>query len=83
MKNNHHEKDYHKSTDLVLAAVCSYFGYFIEAIDRTNPNKVEFIIKRDEKLDDLLKAFWLHQLEVEPLAFFNCVKELKTRIYSE
>ncbi len=77
-----HNKNYFKTSDLSLCAALCYFGYTVEAIDKTNHSKVDFIIKRDKKLDDTIKAFWAHELKVEPMAFFNFVKELKNRIYS-
>jgi len=76
------QNEYFKSSDLALCATLCYFGYSIESIDKTNPAKSLFLIKRDDKLDDLIKGFWSHQLKVEPSAFFNCIKELKNRIFN-
>lgn len=76
--------DFFKTSDLALCATLCYFGYVVEGIDKSpNISKVEFIVKRDEKLDDLIKSFWSHQLTVEPVAFFNFIREVKNRIYAK
>lgn len=76
------EKDYFKSSDMCLCSALCCYDYQIEAIDKQNPAKVIFLIKRDEQLDDLIKQYFTHQLRVEPLSFFNFLKEIKTRIYN-
>ena len=76
------EKDYYKSSDIsLISAICCY-GYQVEALDKQNPLKVLFLIKRDSGLDDLIKQYFTHQLKVEPASFFNHLKEIKTRIYN-
>lgn len=76
------ETDFYKSSDLAMISTLSCYGYQIEAIDKQNPNKAVFLIKRDEKLDNLIQQYFTHQLQVEPLMFFNFLKEIKTRIYN-
>ncbi len=75
------EKDFLKSSDLCLAATLELCGYPIEAVDKTTPNKATFLIRRDGQIDELVQQYFAHQLKVEPVAFFNALKELKTRIY--
>lgn len=75
-------KDYLKNSDMALCAALSCLGYQIEAIDKQNPSRAVFFIKRDEQLDGLVQMYFTHQLKVEPVAFFNALKELKTRIYN-
>jgi len=78
------EKDYFKNQDICLvAALCSASGYAVEAVDKQNPKKAVFLIKRDDKLDEIVRQYWANQLLVEPKSFFNCLKELKTRIYCD
>lgn len=76
------ETDFFKSSDLCLCSALCCYGYNIEAIDKQNPNKAIFLIKRDEELDNLIQQYFTHQLKTEPLAFFNFLKEIKTRIYN-
>jgi len=76
------EKDYFKTSDICIASSLCCYGYQIEAIDRQNPSRVVFLIKRDEQLDKLIQLYFTHQLRVEPLSFFSFLKEIKTRIYN-
>ena len=76
------EKDYFKSTDICLSSTLCCYGYQVEAIDRQNTSKAVFLIERDEQLDGLIQLYFTHQLKVEPLSFFNFLKEIKTRIYN-
>jgi len=75
------EKDYFKSSDICLCSALCCYGYQIEAVDRQSPSKANFLIKRNERLDELMQLYFTHQLTVEPLSFFNFMKEIKTRIY--
>jgi len=65
----------------LCSALCCY-GYQIEAVDRQNSSKAFFLIKKDERLESLIHLYFTHQLKVEPLSFFNFLKEIKTRIYN-
>lgn len=76
------ENDYFKSPDLPLCAALCWYGYKIEAIDKQNPAKAFFLLKRDSKMDERIQEFWLHGLKVDALGYFNCLKELKSRIYN-
>jgi len=76
------EKDYFKTSDISLCSALCCYGYQIEAVDRQNKSKAIFLIKRDENLDGLIQLYFTHQLKVEPLSFFNFLKEIKTRIYN-
>lgn len=76
------QDDYFESSDLALCATLCCCGYRIEAINKQNPKKAIFLIKRDGQLDDLIQKYWTHQLKVEPMSFFNFLKEIKARVYS-
>ena len=75
-------KDFYQSSDLALVCTISLW-YPIETIDRTNPRKATFLFRRDEKLDELLETYWKRQLKVEPQTYFNQLKAIKARLYSE
>lgn len=71
--------DYLISHDLPLVAYISMW-YPIEAIDKSSP-RVEFIFKRNDKMDDLVQSFWKREVRIEPLAYFNQIKVIKSRLY--
>ncbi len=77
------EHDFFKSSDLSLIAAMQLYGYQIEAMDRGNSDKIVFIIKHDGNLDELTRAFWSRSLQVEPLAYFESLKNIKARIYQQ
>ena len=74
--------DFYQTSDLALATAISLW-YPIDAIDRTDPRKATFLFKRDEKIDELLEAYWKRELKVEPQTYFNQLKAIKARLYSE
>ena len=76
------DNDYFRSSDISLSSALCCLGYQIEAVDKQNPAKAIFLIRRDENLDELVKLYFTHQLKVEPLDFFNSLKEIKTRLYN-
>lgn len=76
------EKDYFRSSDISLCAALCCYGYYISTLDKQNPSKAVFVIKKDENLDDLVGLYFTHQLKVDPLSFFNFLKEVKTRLYN-
>jgi len=81
MKKILKEGDFFNSSHLSLVATLQLYGYPIEALDRENPNKIQFVIKRDGNLDEIIQAFWSRSLVVEPLAYFESLKNIKSRIY--
>lgn len=78
IKNN----DFYRTTDMALAVVLSLF-YPIEAIDRQNPRKVQFLFSRDKNLDQLVESYWRGDIKVEPQAYFNQIRIVKARLYGE
>jgi|WetSurMetagenome_2_1015567.scaffolds.fasta_scaffold846479_2 hypothetical protein len=77
------ENDFFKSSDLSLIATLQLYGYQIEAMDRNNSDKVVFLIKRNKELDKFIQAYWSRSLQVEPLAYFESLKNIKARIYQQ
>lgn len=73
--------DYFQSSDLALCATLCCHGYHIEAINKQSAHKAIFLIKKDERLNNLIRKYWAHQLRVEPIDYFNFLKEIKTRLH--
>lgn len=71
---------YYSTSDLACAGVLSLY-FPLDSLDKQNPHKVLFIFKRDQHLDKILEAYWQGQLQVEPRAFFNQIKLIKSRLY--
>ena len=78
------ENNYYKTADLALVAVLLLFiPDSLEVVDRGNPHKVLLCFGKSPDLDSLVKRYWSRELQVEPQAFFNELKQVKVRIYAE
>lgn len=75
------QSDHFETSDLALASTLFYFGLPIEAMDYSSKSRVVFLFERSNGLDEIIQGFWAHELKVDPLAYFNSVKEVKSRIY--
>lgn len=72
----------YKTADLALVAVLLLFmPDSLDTYDRTNPRKVFFSFRRNDRLDALVDKYWKRELMVEPQDFFNQIKLAKVRIY--
>lgn len=71
--------DYLTSHDLPLVAFISMW-YPIESIDKSM-SRAEFVFKRNDDLDKLVQSYWKREIQVEPLAYFNQIKVIKSRLY--
>ena len=75
--------EYYSTSDLSCATAISLF-FPLCAIDKSNPNKkAEFLFKREGKLDELIESFWRGELRVDPLKYFNQLKNIKSRLYEK
>jgi hypothetical protein len=74
------ENDFFRTADLALATTLSLFCP-LEAIDRENSRKAQFIFKRDVGLDELVQGYWRRELKVEPQAYFDAMRMIKGRLY--
>ena len=69
--------------DLGAAAALAHIGGEILALDRENPRKIKFVFQRNELIDEAMKEYWSGTLSVGARGFFDTIKMLKNRIYSE
>lgn len=82
MKKNPSEKDLIKYSDFLICNVLLYFEHTLEAVDRTDTSRCIFIIKRENKTEEILEKFHKGLLLVEPKRFQAISKEIKSRIYN-
>lgn len=75
--------NYFESSDLGLAAALVSAGYSIDHLNRNDTSKVKFIFARDEGMDEIIQSYWNNELKLALLTYFNNLKMLKNRIYSE
>jgi hypothetical protein len=70
------------TSDLSEAVVLKYFGHKLECVDKTQYRAV-FCFTREAGTDELLRSYRERVLQVEPYAFFQCIKEVKDRLYND
>ena len=70
-----------RTSDLALATAICVSGIAVEAMQQSESERMFFIFAKSEKLTDLVNRYWRGELSVEPQAYFNQLKALKTRIY--
>ncbi len=75
------ESDLFESSDLSLIATLYCYGATIECVDRTTGPRAVFCIKRQRGLDQIVQAFYAREIKVDPLDYFNALKQCKTRLY--
>lgn len=76
------DKDnYYKTSDLALTATLSLSFTLISISPQPN-NKSLFIFEKSKKLEELIEKYWSGTLRIEPKVYFNQLKTIKTRLYS-
>jgi hypothetical protein len=53
------------------------------ALNKENPQKVKFIFKSTEDIEEVIKEYWNRGLQVDAQTYFNSLKSIKNQIYSE
>jgi len=71
----------YRTSSMDEAVVIKYFGHKLEYVDRTR-KRAEFCFTREESTDDILKSYRERVLQVEPYAFYQCIREVKDRLYN-
>ena len=69
--------------DLGAAASLVTAGFEIVSLDKANPHKVQFVFHREAGIEKVVDDYWADRLEVKARSFFDNIKMLKNRIYSE
>jgi hypothetical protein len=75
-------KNTYHTSDLSLAGVLFLF-YTLNAIEKQpDCRKASFLFERDEHLDQLIEGFWRGELKVDPRKYFEALRIIKARLYS-
>ena len=70
----------YKTSSLALAAAIALY-LPLDQVDKNNPTKAIFTFKESEKLQDVVTKYFRGELRVEPQAYFDRIKLLKTLLY--
>lgn len=80
---NEDYRNYVYTYDLGAAAALISAGFKLALLDKTNPNKVQFAFEREAGIEKVMDDYWADRLEVKARSFFDNLKMLKNRLYSE
>ena len=69
--------------DLGCASAILTAGFILLALDRANPRKVRFIFRREAGIEKVADDFWSDRLEQKSRSFWDNIKNLKNRLYSD
>lgn len=75
--------NFFRSFDLGLATALITAGFSLVSMDRQNLRKVQFVFCRTEGLDGVVGAYWADTLVGKHRTYFDTLKMLKNRLYSE
>ena len=75
-------EDHTLISDLSLGGCLVALGFSITTFDRDPKDypKVKMVFKKTEKLEEAVKNFFDGSLLVEPRAYWNAIREIKSRI---
>ncbi len=69
------------TNDLAEATVLTYLGHKLECVDKSS-YRAQFCFKREQETDEVLKSYRERVLQVEPYAYFQCLRDVKDRLYN-
>ena len=68
--------------DLGCAAALTTADFELLTLDRENPRKVKFVFRRDVGIEKVADDFWADRLKQKSRSYWDNVKNLKNRLYS-
>jgi len=80
--SNGQAKQFH-THDLGCSAALISMGFQLISLDKQNPKKVKFIFFKRDGIDKAVTDYWSDRMRLKARTFFDNIKMLKNRIYSE
>lgn len=69
--------------DLGVSTALLCAGFELVSLDKENPRKALFVFKRKANIENIANQYFTDQLEVKARSFFDHLKALKNKLYSE
>lgn len=76
-------QDFMTTYDLGCSSAIISAGFELVSLDKLNPKKVQFIFRRELGIENIVNDYFADRLKVNARTFFDNIKMLKNRIYSE
>lgn len=75
--------DFFTTFDLGLTCALSCLEHELYALDKDgNPNKAQFIFRRDKTIERDIEDYWNGQLKLAARTYFDSIRTIKNRLYS-
>ena len=69
--------------DLGVSAALLCAGFELLSVDKDNPRKALFVFRKQAGIEDVANRYFADRLEVKARSFFDHLKALKNKLYSE
>ena len=69
--------------DLGVSTALLCVGFELLSVDKENIRKALFIFKRESGIEDIANLYFSDRLEVKARSFFDHLKALKNKLYSD
>jgi len=77
-----HKNNFLTTYDLGCSSALVSSGYELVSLNKSNPQKVQFIFRRNAGIEKTVNDYFSDKLEVKARKFFDDIKSIKNRIYS-
>jgi len=69
--------------DLGVSTALLCAGFELVGIEKSNPRKALFLFKKEARIEDVANQYFADRLEVKARSYFDHLKALKNKLYSE
>lgn len=69
--------------DLGVSAALLCADFELVAVERSNPRKALFVFKKESGIEETANTYFSDRLKVKARSFFDHLKALKNKLYSE
>ncbi|HRH25304.1 MAG TPA: DUF5659 domain-containing protein [Candidatus Paceibacterota bacterium] len=69
--------------DLGVSTALLCAGFELLSVDKKNKRKALFVFKKEKGIEDVTDRYFSDKLEVKARSFFDHLKALKNKLYSE
>lgn len=73
----------YQCADLGLTVVLSLYFPIVSIKRQPNSHKAYFFFEQTKELTNLVEAYWRGDLRIEPKTYFDQLRTIKARLYSE
>jgi len=71
------------SYDIGMCAGLVSIGYSLLQLDKSKGSKTLFLFENSNEIIESAQKYWRGELQVDALAYFNALKNIKNQLYSQ